>query len=54
MNASVSPGMASSVYGRDQGISLWGHKPQDHTLGDQFAQLGNGVMSLFRNEYAPF
>jgi len=37
-----------------QGISLWGHKPQDHTLGDQLAQLGNGVMSLFRNEYAPF
>ena len=37
-----------------QGISLWGHKPQHHTLGDQLAQLGNGVMSLFRNEYAPF
>ncbi|MGZ5841734.1 MAG: VOC family protein [Xanthobacteraceae bacterium] len=37
-----------------QGISLWGHKPQDHTLGDQLAQLGNGMMSLFRNEYAPF
>ncbi|MGP8122436.1 MAG: VOC family protein [Xanthobacteraceae bacterium] len=37
-----------------QGISLWGHKPQDQTLGDQLAQLGNGVKSLFRNEYAPF
>jgi len=37
-----------------QGISLWGHKPQDHTLGDQLAQLRNGVMSLFRDEYTPF
>ncbi|MGD0563909.1 MAG: VOC family protein [Roseiarcus sp.] len=37
-----------------QGVSLWGHKPLDHTLGDQLAQLANGVKSLFRNEYAPF
>lgn len=37
-----------------QGISLWGHKPQDHTLGDQLTQLGSGVMSLFRDEYTPF
>jgi 2,3-dihydroxybiphenyl 1,2-dioxygenase len=37
-----------------QGISLWGHKPQDHTLGDQLAQMRNGVMSLFRDEYTPF
>jgi 2,3-dihydroxybiphenyl 1,2-dioxygenase len=37
-----------------QGISLWGHKPQDHTMGDQLAQLRSGVMSLFRDEYTPF
>ena len=37
-----------------QGISLWGHKPQDQTLGEKLAQLRNGVTSLFRNEYAPF
>ena len=37
-----------------QGISLWGHKPLDHTLGDQLAQMRTGVMSLFRNEYTPF
>jgi 2,3-dihydroxybiphenyl 1,2-dioxygenase len=37
-----------------EGISLWGHKPQDQTLGDQLAQFRNGVRSLFRDEYAPF
>jgi len=37
-----------------QGISVWGHKPQDHTLGDQLAQFRNGLMSLFRDEYTPF
>jgi 2,3-dihydroxybiphenyl 1,2-dioxygenase len=34
-------------------ISFWGHKPQDQTLGDKFAQLRAGVASLFRSEYAP-
>ena len=37
-----------------QGISVWGHKPQDQTLGDQLAQIRNGVTSLLRNEYSPF
>jgi 2,3-dihydroxybiphenyl 1,2-dioxygenase len=36
------------------GISIWGHKPLDHTLGDQLAQIRNGVTSLFRKEYLPF
>ena len=37
-----------------QGISLWGHKPQDQTLGDKLAQIRNGVTSLLRTEYSPF
>jgi 2,3-dihydroxybiphenyl 1,2-dioxygenase len=37
-----------------QGISLWGHKPQDQTLADRLALLRNGVVSLFRDEYTPF
>ena len=37
-----------------QGISLWGHKPQDQTLGDKLAQMRNGVTSLLRTEYSPF
>ena len=37
-----------------QGISLWGHKPQDQTLGDKLAQARNGLTSLFREEYSPF
>ena len=36
------------------GVSLWGHKPQDQTLGDKLGQMRNAVASLFRNEYAPF
>jgi len=35
-------------------VSLWGHKPQDQTLGDKLGQLRNGLTSLFRQEYAPF
>ena len=37
-----------------QGISLWGHKPQDQTIGEKLAQVGRGVSSLFRPEYTPF
>jgi 2,3-dihydroxybiphenyl 1,2-dioxygenase len=37
-----------------QGISLWGHKPQDQTIGEKLAQVGRGVSSLFRAEYTPF
>jgi 2,3-dihydroxybiphenyl 1,2-dioxygenase len=37
-----------------QGVSLWGHKPQDQTLGDKLGQMRNAVASLFREEYAPF
>ena len=37
-----------------KGISLWGHKPQDQTIGEKLAQVGRGVSSLFRPEYTPF
>ena len=37
-----------------QGVSLWGHKPQDQTLGDKLGQMRNAVASLFRQEYSPF
>ena len=37
-----------------QGISVWGHKPLDQTLGDRLAQMRNGVTSLLRKEYSPF
>ena len=37
-----------------QGVSLWGHKPQDQTLGDKLGQMRNAVASLFRHEYSPF
>jgi 2,3-dihydroxybiphenyl 1,2-dioxygenase len=37
-----------------QGISVWGHKPQDQTLSDKLAQIRNGVTSLLRTEYSPF
>jgi 2,3-dihydroxybiphenyl 1,2-dioxygenase len=36
------------------GISVWGHKPLDHTLADQLAQMRNGIASLFHKEYMPF
>jgi len=36
------------------GISVWGHKPLDQTLGDKFAQMRNGVTSLLRTEYSPY
>lgn len=36
------------------GISIWGHKPLDHTLADQLAQMRNGITSLFRKEYLPY
>ena len=36
------------------GISVWGHKPLDQTIGDQLAQIRNGISSLFRKEYMPF
>ena len=37
-----------------KGISVWGHKPLDQTIGDQLAQIRNGVTSLFRKEYLPY
>jgi len=37
-----------------QGVSLWGHKPQDQTLGDKLGQMRCAVASLFRQEYSPF
>jgi 2,3-dihydroxybiphenyl 1,2-dioxygenase len=36
------------------GISVWGHKPLDQTIGDQLAQMRNGITSLFQKEYMPF
>lgn len=37
-----------------QGVSLWGHKPQDQRFGDKLGQMRSAVTSLFRQEYAPF
>jgi 2,3-dihydroxybiphenyl 1,2-dioxygenase len=37
-----------------QGISVWGHKPLDQSLGDRLAQMRNGVTSLLRAEYSPY
>lgn len=37
-----------------QGISIWGHKPQDQTTGDRLAQMATGIFSLFRSEYTPY
>ena len=37
-----------------QGVSVWGHKPQDQTFGDRLAQMRNGLTSLLRQEYSPF
>lgn len=37
-----------------EGISVWGHKPLDQTIGDQLAQMGNGIASLFHKEYMPY
>ncbi len=37
-----------------EGISVWGHKPLDQTIGDQLAQMRNGITSLFHKEYMPF
>jgi 2,3-dihydroxybiphenyl 1,2-dioxygenase len=36
------------------GISVWGHKPLDQTIGDQLAQMRNGLTSLFQKEYMPY
>ncbi|WP_234186737.1 VOC family protein [Shinella sp. NM-101] len=37
-----------------QGISVWGHKPVDHTWADDLRQFRTGVASFFRHEYRPF
>jgi 2,3-dihydroxybiphenyl 1,2-dioxygenase len=37
-----------------EGISVWGHKPLDQTIGDQLAQMRKGITSLFHKEYMPF
>ncbi len=36
-----------------QGISTWGHKPEDQTARDKFTELRNSLCSLFNNEYSP-
>lgn len=36
-----------------QGISIWGHKPQDQSLGDKLGELRLAVTSLFRTEFMP-
>ncbi len=33
-----------------QGISIWGHTPEDQTIGDTFAQFTTGARSLLRRE----
>ncbi|SKI12685.1 VOC family protein [Mycobacteroides abscessus] len=35
-----------------QGISIWGHTPQGHLIGDKLAQLKSGAQSLLRREDA--
>lgn len=42
---------ASAVH---QGISIWGHKPQDMTLGDKLGQFRTGIASLLQTEFMPF
>ena len=37
-----------------QGISIWGHKPQDQTIGDRLAQMATGISSLFRTEHTAY
>lgn len=37
-----------------QNISLWGHKPEDHTIADDIGQFRRGIASLFRTEYRPY
>lgn len=37
-----------------QGISVWGHKPVDHTFADDLRQFRTAIASLFRHEYRPF
>lgn len=37
-----------------EGISIWGHKPQDQTLVDKLAQFRNGLVSFFRPEYRAY
>ena len=34
-----------------QGISLWGHKPKDQTLGDKLTEARYALGSLFKEEY---
>lgn len=36
-----------------QGISIWGHKPQDQTLSDKLGELGRSVRSLMSTEFMP-
>lgn len=35
-----------------QGISTWGHKPEDHGLKDELRQLRQAVASLFKDEFS--
>lgn len=36
-----------------QGISLWGHRPENLTLAYRMGRLRNGLSSLMREEYVP-
>ncbi|MBA5689893.1 VOC family protein [Rugamonas apoptosis] len=36
-----------------QGISIWGHKPQQQTLGDKLGELGRALRSLLGTEFMP-
>ncbi len=37
-----------------QGISTWGHKPLDQTMGDKLGELTRGIRSLAQTEFQPF
>lgn len=36
-----------------QGMSLWGHRPENLTLGHRLGRLGQGIRSLMHEEFAP-
>lgn len=39
---------------KHQGISTWGHKPLDQTVGDKIGELTRGLRSLAGTEFQPF
>lgn len=36
-----------------QGISIWGHRPQQQTLGDKLGEMGRALRSLVGREFMP-